>query len=225
MPTKRLCLVEVCGKPQKSRGLCTKHYKRFMRNGSVIRFKNARSDSLCEADGCNEIQVKKGLCERHYHSASQPINFQPKDADFLSFLEQTLKYSSPECLIWPFRRNSKGYAVKGLKLVHRIVCKAAHGEPPTPKHHAAHWCGKGHLACIAPNHLRWATAKENAADKIIHGTNQKGRPQKSKVSDGDARIIRSMRGWVTLATLAKRFGISASTARQIQISDRWKHVS
>jgi hypothetical protein len=52
----------------------------------------------------------------------------------------------------------------------RVMCKLAHGPAPTPKHHAAHSCGKGHEACINPKHLRWATPRENAADAKLHGT-------------------------------------------------------
>lgn len=59
-------------------------------------------------------------------------------------------------------------------LVHRIVCIAFHGEPPSPRHEVAHGDG-----CRYNNHkdnLRWATHVENEADKITHGTSLAGRP-------------------------------------------------
>ncbi len=52
--------------------------------------------------------------------------------------------------------------------VHRLVCAAFHGAPPTPRHHAAHNDGVRHN-----NHfqnLRWATGSENMLDKSAHGT-------------------------------------------------------
>jgi len=61
-----------------------------------------------------------------------------------------------------------------LVLVHRLVCKAFHGNPPTKKHHAAHKDGNG-LNNAASN-LRWATAKENEADKVGHGRSRLGKP-------------------------------------------------
>lgn len=59
-------------------------------------------------------------------------------------------------------------------LVHRLVCAAFHGEPPSPDHHAAHNDGDG-LHNRSSN-LRWATPAENEADKITHGTSLIGRP-------------------------------------------------
>lgn len=86
-----------------------------------------------------------------------------------------MAYEGDDCLTWPFLKSPRGYArmhVNGRdKRVSRLVCEEAYGTPPTPDHHAAHSCGKGHLACVTKRHLRWATPVENAADKIIHGTN------------------------------------------------------
>ena len=59
-------------------------------------------------------------------------------------------------------------------LVHRLVCAAFHGEPPTPAHHAAH--GDGNGTNNRASNLRWATAVENEADKIAHGTARAGKP-------------------------------------------------
>lgn len=61
-----------------------------------------------------------------------------------------------------------------LVSVHRLVCTAFHGNPPTKKHHAAHNDGNG-LNNAASN-LRWATANENEADKILHGRSLLGKP-------------------------------------------------
>jgi len=58
-------------------------------------------------------------------------------------------------------------------LVHRLVCQAFHGPAPSSRHEVAHCDGNG-----LNNHrdnLRWATPKENEADKIIHGTSLAGK--------------------------------------------------
>src|SRR5690606_21072092 len=72
--------------------------------------------------------------------------------------------------------NGKGYLQVGLylggkvykQLIHRLVCEAFHGEPPTPEHEVAHW--DGDRSNNAVGNLRWATPAENMSDKKRHGT-------------------------------------------------------
>ena len=53
--------------------------------------------------------------------------------------------------------------------VHRLVCIAFHGDPPSPKHEAAHWDGDKNNA--RADNLRWVLSLENAADRVRHGRN------------------------------------------------------
>ena len=82
--------------------------------------------------------------------------------------------ANDSCLTWPFTKSTRGYAsiyVNGCGAYgHRVMCELAHGPAPSAKHVAAHSCGKGHKACVNPRHVRWATKKEDAADRKIHGT-------------------------------------------------------
>ena len=90
------------------------------------------------------------------------------------YSEEVLAYTGDECLLWPYGRVSKGYALMtagGMdRYVHRFVCAAENGPAPTPQHQAAHSCGNGHLGCVSRKHLSWKTQAENEADKIAHGT-------------------------------------------------------
>lgn len=61
-----------------------------------------------------------------------------------------------------------------LAHVHRLVCEAFHGVPPSDAHEVAHADGDAHNN--AASNLRWATRVENEADKADHGTSLKGRP-------------------------------------------------
>lgn len=54
------------------------------------------------------------------------------------------------------------------KLVSRLVLEAFVGPAPSRKHQAAH--GDGDTTNNALSNLRWATAQENNADKLHHGT-------------------------------------------------------
>jgi hypothetical protein len=77
------------------------------------------------------------------------------------------------CYLWTgaVRNKSTGrpavYAgQRKMAMMARLVCEEAHGPPPTPKHHAAHNRLGGCVGapCIAPNHLRWASPRENQMD-------------------------------------------------------------
>jgi len=61
---------------------------------------------------------------------------------------------------------------KITRKVHRLVCEAFNGPPPSPEFHAAHF--DGNVLNNTPENLRWATAAENAADKDRHGRTVKG---------------------------------------------------
>lgn len=72
--------------------------------------------------------------------------------------------------------------------VHILVCCAWHGPRP-PKHQAAHNNGDGHDN--RPENLRWATSLENAADKLLHGTDARGEKHgQAKATEEMVRDIR-----------------------------------
>jgi len=143
--------------------------------------------------------------------------------------EIAVPYQGDDCLTWPFARITNGYGsvwYEGkVKYPHRIVCELAHGPAPSPRHEAAHSCGKGHEGCVNPRHLRWATPKENNADKVNHGTTLRGeRSARAKLSAADVRQIRAQRGRETQQSLGNRFGVSPRTIEAIHLNKIWKEV-
>lgn len=73
--------------------------------------------------------------------------------------------------------------------------------------------------------LRYATPKENHADKRLHGTGNAGEKHPlAKLSEDDVREIRRRRGVTTQRELALLFGLSEVYVADIQRRRAWKHV-
>lgn len=141
-----------------------------------------------------------------------------------------LPYDGDECLLWPFS-DIKGYGQirrNGRpQLVHRLVCEAHYGPPPTPAHHAAHSCGSGHLGCVAKRHIKWKTPSENEADKLAHGTAPRGEKcGTSKLTNPEVKAIRRLKELTGLAsdTIAKSFNVSRRTVDRIVSRDIWTDI-
>lgn len=97
--------------------------------------------------------------------------------------------------------------------VHRLVCFAFLGFPPSPVHEVGHIDGSRDNNCA--QNLKWCTRKENHADKKIHGTAQIGeRNGNSRLSDQDAKKIFEEDG--TQVGLAKKYRVSQATIWRIK---------
>lgn len=140
----------------------------------------------CSIDGCeNERCNSHGYCWMHYTRWRRHGDpYQTAYGQGQKWLQEHVGHDGDECLIWPFGKSDTGYGTLNVDGVvggtHRFMCKMAHGEPPSPDLQAAHSCGV--RACVNPKHLRWATQAENEADKIIHGTDNRGRFGRQKVA-------------------------------------------
>lgn len=56
--------------------------------------------------------------------------------------------------------------------IHRLVATTFLGDPPSPEYQVAH--GDGIKDNNALLNLRWATPRENASDRVLHGTDRTG---------------------------------------------------
>ena len=191
-----------------------------------------RTEKPCSVDTCSRIAKSRGLCNAHHKRLMRhgnPLGGRTPDGEpGTYFRDVVLSYEGNECLKWPYSRDEGGHGqvkLNGIQnTVHRAVCLEANGPPPTPKHDAAHSCGNGHDGCCTKRHLSWKTRKENMADKLLHGTHNRGEQHNfSKLKESDIREIRSLRG-ERLAILAERFGVTRSNICAIQLGKAWKHV-
>jgi hypothetical protein len=143
----------------------------------------------------------------------------------LPWLKAHISFNGPDCLIWPYSRNTNGHGHLSIdgKLVraHRVMCELVNGPPPTPEHEAAHSCGRGHEACVHPKHLGWKTKVENRADREAH--NRKPKTHRYRLTEADVLVIRTLEGNETNTAIAERYGVARTTIRAIFAGETWRH--
>lgn len=138
------------------------------------------------------------------------------------FIESAIPYDNDKCLIWPFGRTIDGYAAYRSRHAAQYICETIYGKRPS-NGQTAHSCGD--RLCINPRHLRWSTAKENALDKLHHGTWPTGpKNGRSMISEDQVREIRSLAGKISYRKMAKDFGISKSAIEAIINRKNWGYL-
>jgi hypothetical protein len=114
-------------------------------------------------------------------------------------------------------------SIKGRRkthAVHRAVCAAFHGEPPTTGHQAAH--GNGIRTDNRAENLRWATPSENTRDSMEHGTwnrvhqtRRNPRSHLTKLTEDQAREVMALQGKAGATEVGRRYGVSRGAIRSI----------
>lgn len=101
-----------------------------------------------------------------------------------------------------------------------IVCEAFHGPRP-PGHEVAHLNGDS-LDNRAEN-VAWKTRAQNEADKVAHGTSNRGsRQHQAKLTEADVIEIRRMAAeGRPQAEMVARFDISQPTVSEIVNRRKW----
>ena len=165
-------------------------------------------------------------CKILNRDPSRKSKSRARNGEPAAFLALAISHNEPGCLFWPYGRNTHGVAmmwVSGeMRIVPRLVCEAANGEPPTPDHEAAHNCGNGHLACVSAIHLEWKTRAGNMADMVAHGTSLRGsRSPNAKLSESSVRQILALKGEMLQREIAVLFGVTRTTVSLIHRKVRW----
>lgn len=190
---------------------------------------------ICSIVGCSKPTHSRGWCQTHYrrwweHGDPEFVKFKrARNGAPDEFLRVAAAYLGNDCIFWPFASSSSGYGQIGVgdgkrQLVHRIICEKIRGPAPWDKPVSAHSCGNGHLGCITPVHLRWATNLENASDMILHGRSTRGEKcPTSKLTDELVLEIhrRATYGRSTQRDIAAEFGIAQTLVSMIKLGKRW----
>jgi len=115
---------------------------------------------------------------------------------------------------------------RSCQRVNRLVCEAFHGPAKYPSiMDAAH--KNGYRTVNRPTNLRWATKKENEADKAEHGTKVCGERHpralftQAQVDGMRAQYARNPTG-ATIARLAEAFDVGKLTIRNIVTGRSWR---
>lgn len=107
--------------------------------------------------------------------------------------------------------------------IHRLICRAFHGEAPEGKPEVRHL--DGNKKNNAASNLCWGSRQDNEADKARHGTTAKGeRNPQAKLNRAKVEAMRARRASTGLsyAKLALEFGVSTMTAFRAATKESWK---
>lgn len=168
---------------------------------------------VCSVPSCDRSSITRGLCPAHYQrkrrtgSTQDDVPLHKPGA--LAWLWDNCQPGHDDCVIWPFAISANGYGVfrnAGVLFgAHVEACEVTHGPRPTEAHEVAHGCGN--RACVNGRHLRWATRKENAADRLTHGTQPFGEAcGRAKLTNEQARAI--MQDMRLPREIAREYGVS-----------------
>lgn len=189
--------------------------------------------SACGVLECQRPVLARGLCRRHYRKwqkygdamAGRTRAYNRVAVD--QFLAVAVAYRGEDCLLWPFARNKQGYGAVRVGGKHyvasRYICEQVRGAPVETGLEAAHGCGNGHLGCVSPLHLRWATRRENIDEALKHGRRLFGEktPQAILTRVNVLEIVRKIERGVTSRVIAAEFGVSLSAIKGIRRGDNW----
>lgn len=108
-------------------------------------------------------------------------------------------------------------------LVHRLVAAAFLPDPSPERTEVAH--NNGVNSDNRFSNLRWATPKENTADKVLHGTQTRGENHPvARLTEADVCAIRASAAKQSQRSVAREFGVSPAQVNRIVHGKRWSHV-
>ena len=195
------CIVEGCDGEYGVRGMCSKHYHRWLRHGDPTIVK--------------QVQIHGASIKDRLYARTKATNN-----------GSSAKYKY--CLEWTGSKDKNGYGRMRINdkpiLVHRIAWEIHNGPIPEGRH-ILHYCDNPN--CIRIDHLFLGDQNANNQDCIQKGRDKKrglrGEDHNlAKFTEDQVMEIRASdeRG----KDLAKRYGVAQTTIFDIRKGRSWKHL-
>lgn len=233
----KTCSVVDCGKKAQTKGLCSKHYQRLLKRGSVEDYLGCHEvDRKCSVEGCGGKVDAKGLCNKHYLRLKIKGTIEDSIGSHAPLSERFFRFvdKSGDCWIWKGKTiTQKGYGLiqsggKGSKhkSVHRLSYEMHIGEI-TAGLVVMHKCDNP--SCVNPDHLELGTQSKNIKDAIERGRKISKPPHKFGESHGASKLteldVREIRGSsIETKELARKFGVSKTTIERVRNRKTWSHI-
>lgn len=197
----KVCSESGCSLPVECSGLCSKHYVKLRRYGSV------------DAAPC----VPRG----------EPLRWITRLVQTLPLTNECIEWpfnmdAHGYGAIW--------HGPEGNRLLlkaHRVSLAIYDGlsidSLPSSDVHARHLCPNGHnKACVNPLHLAWGTHAENMADSVPYGTQKGSNNPASKLNEDQVLgILLDLRD---PREIALDYPVSADQIKTIKRREQWQHV-
>ena len=225
-PQTKKCSVEGCDKPFLALGLCSMHYYRQQRHGSVeeppkkkCRDKYGESNKppgICLIEGCDEVIHARGMCNTHYRRLMRRGDpeslLRVNHGESKTNLYGRWAGMKTRCYL----ENTRGftyYGAKGVKVCERwrtsfLAFKEDMGEPPTPEHELDRIDTYGDYC---KENCRW----------VLHVENNQNR-RSTKLTKDD--VIEIRKSDLPVSELAKEYGVTCSHIAEIRSRGKWKNV-
>lgn len=115
-----------------------------------------------------------------------------------------------------------GRGITKMTLVHRLVCRAFHGEPPAG-HVVNH--KNGVRGDNRVENLEWTTVAENCHHAMRNGHGRGERHSQSKLSEQQVLEIRKLAAdGISRKKLGRTYGVYPSTISRILSLETWSHL-
>lgn len=158
-------------------------------------------------------------------------DFPPTSRELARFLSKVHPADANGCKLWHGWFDRHGYGrfwYRGRNWsAHRVALELAAGPPPFPEAVASHRPVVCHnRACVASEHLRWATVTVNQRDRVTDDTHSRGeRSGTAKLTEAQVVHLRAeyAGGGVQQQELAARYGVSRGAISRAILRKTWAH--